>query len=59
MAVSLDARVPLHDHRLEEFSWRLPRRFNVRDGRGKWILRQALYRRAPRELHAGGGGGCA
>ncbi len=50
MAVSLEARVPLIDHRVYEFTWRLPRHLRVRDGQGKWILRQVLYKYVPREL---------
>ncbi len=38
------------DHRVFEFAWSLPLSMKLRDGVGKWPLRQLLYRYVPKEL---------
>jgi asparagine synthase (glutamine-hydrolysing) len=50
MAYGLEARAPMLDHRVIEFSWRLPRRMLLAQGRGKLLLRRILERHVPPAL---------
>ena len=50
MAVGLEAREPLLDHRLIEFAARLPARMRLRHGSGKWLMKKALKPVLPREI---------
>jgi asparagine synthase (glutamine-hydrolysing) len=50
MGVSLEARAPLLDHHVAEWSWRLPLQQKRRGGQGKWLLRQLLYRYVPQAM---------
>lgn len=50
MGVSLETRIPLLDHEILEFAWSLPLEYKVRNGVGKWPLRQVLEKYIPRNL---------
>ena len=50
MAVSLETRVPFLDHRVAELAARIPLGLKLRDGKGKHVIRELLYRHVPREL---------
>ncbi|MFT5258929.1 MAG: asparagine synthase (glutamine-hydrolyzing) [Saprospiraceae bacterium] len=50
MAVSLETRAPFLDKDIIEFAWQLPKNMKIRDGQGKWLLRQLLDKYVPREL---------
>jgi len=50
MAVSLETRVPLLDAQVARAAWRIPAPLHLKDGKGKWVLRQLLERHVPRAL---------
>lgn len=50
MGVSLEARIPLLDHRLIELVWRLPSQMKIHNGTGKRLLRQVLHQYVPAQL---------
>ena len=50
MAVSLETHVPFLDHRVAEFAARIPIAMKIKGGTGKLILRELLYKEAPREM---------
>jgi asparagine synthase (glutamine-hydrolysing) len=50
MAVSLEVRVPLLNHHIVEYAWRLPLSMKLRGNVTKWAMRQILYQHVPREL---------
>ena len=50
MAVSLEAREPLLDHRLIEFAATVPERMRVHGGQGKWLMKHAMKRYLPDEV---------
>jgi len=50
MAVSLEAREPLLDHRLIEFAATLPEAVRLRGGQGKWLMKRTMRRYLPDDV---------
>ena len=50
MAVSLEAREPLLDHRLVEFAASLPESMRIRRGQGKWLMKRTMRRYLPEDI---------
>jgi asparagine synthase (glutamine-hydrolysing) len=50
MAVALEARAPLLDVNVFAYCWSLPLSMKIRNGKGKWVLRELLARHLPRDL---------
>lgn len=50
MAIALEVRIPLLDHRIVEFAWRLPIDAKIRNDQSKWLLRKILNKHVPEHL---------
>ena len=50
MAVSLEVRCPLLDHKLMELAARIPSKFKLREGEGKYIFKQTMKQLLPPEV---------
>ena len=50
MGVSLETRIPFLNHKVVELAWRLPLHMKIRNGQGKWLLRELLFKHVPRKL---------
>ena len=53
MAASIESRVPFLDHKLVEYTAKLPEKMKIRGRETKWILREAMKRNfAGRDFNA-------
>lgn len=50
MSVSIEAREPLLDHKIIEYSATIPNELKYKNGTGKYLLKEILYDYVPKEL---------